>query len=132
MVFGESIDSTFWRRLNESIRFGVVERVDSSLARDRDVCPAPNLPTGSHRRGWLGRLLLARARFQVLAMDDMPMLPPPGWNPYSRAAWTELQLQFRPPRDGPSVSTHLRDYATAQELDVALAALQQVRWGRRH
>src|SRR5215831_16259038 len=55
------------------------------------------------------------------------LMPPPGWNPYSRAAWTELQLQFRPPRDGPSVGTRLRHYATAEEIDVALAALQQVR-----
>src|SRR5262249_33119015 len=46
---------------------------------------------------------------------------------YSRAAWTELQLQFRPPRDGPSVGTRLRHYAMAEEIDVALAALQQVR-----
>src|SRR5215831_3738412 len=53
------------------------------------------------------------------------LMPPPGWNPYSRAAWTELQLQFRPPRDGPSVGTRLRHYATAEEIDVALAALQQ-------
>jgi hypothetical protein len=29
-------------------------------------------------------------------------------NPYSRAEWTELLLQFRPPRDGPAVSSRLR------------------------
>src|SRR5262249_47564672 len=49
-------------------------------------------------------------------------------NPYSRAEWTELQLQFRPPRDGPAVSTRLRDYATAEEIGVVLvAALQPLR-----
>jgi hypothetical protein len=48
---------------------------------------------------------------------DMP-------NPYSRAECTELQLQFRPPRDGPTVSTRLRDYATAEEIAVVVAALQ--------
>jgi hypothetical protein len=51
----------------------------------------------------------------------------PNWNPYSRADWTELQQRFRPPPDGPSVSTRLRDYATAEEIDTVVAALQQVR-----
>jgi hypothetical protein len=50
---------------------------------------------------------------------------PSNWNPYSRADWTEFQLRFRPPRDGPSVSIRLRDYATAEEIDVVVAALQQ-------
>jgi hypothetical protein len=36
-------------------------------------------------------------------------------------------LQFRPPRDGPAVSTLLRDYATAEEIGVVVAALQQLR-----
>jgi hypothetical protein len=48
-------------------------------------------------------------------------------NPYSRAEWTELQLQFRPPRDGPVVSTRLRDYVTAEEIGVVVAALQLLR-----
>jgi hypothetical protein len=48
-------------------------------------------------------------------------------NPYSRADWTELQQQFRPPPDGPSVSTRLRDYATAEEIGVVVAALQLLR-----
>jgi len=48
-------------------------------------------------------------------------------NPYSRADWTEFQLRFRPPRDGPSVSTRLRDYATAEEIGVVVAALQLLR-----
>jgi hypothetical protein len=42
------------------------------------------------------------------------------WNPCSRAQWTELQLQFRPPRDGPTVSTRLRDYASFEEIDVVV------------
>src|SRR5262249_53933406 len=46
---------------------------------------------------------------------------------YSRVEWTELQQQFRPPRDGPSVSTRLRDYASREEIDVVVAALQQLR-----
>jgi len=48
-------------------------------------------------------------------------------NPYSRADWTELQQQFRPPPDGPSVSTRLRDYATAEEIGLVVAALQVLR-----
>jgi hypothetical protein len=48
-------------------------------------------------------------------------------NLYSRAQWTELQLQFRLPRDGPVVSTRLRDYASAEEIDIAITALQQLR-----
>ena len=48
-------------------------------------------------------------------------------NPYSRADWTEFQLRFRPPRDGPSVSTRLRDYATAEEIGGGVAALQLLR-----
>jgi len=48
-------------------------------------------------------------------------------NPYSRAEWTELQQRFRPPRDGPSISTRLRDYASSEEIDVVVAALQQLR-----
>jgi len=39
----------------------------------------------------------------------------------------ELQLQFRPPRDGPAVSTRLRDYATSEEIGVVFAALQLLR-----
>jgi hypothetical protein len=38
-------------------------------------------------------------------------------NPYSRAQWAELRLQFRPPRDGPNVSIRLRDYVTAEEIN---------------
>ena len=46
-------------------------------------------------------------------MDALvPLMPPPGWNPYSRKCWTKLQLRFRPPRDGPAVSIRLHDYAT--------------------
>src|SRR5215813_11965914 len=60
-------------------------------------------------------------------MNDLPMLPPPGWNPYSRVAWTELQLRFRPPRDGPAVSTRLSDYATAEEIELVAATLEQAR-----
>jgi hypothetical protein len=48
-------------------------------------------------------------------------------NLYSRAEWTELQQQFRPPRDGPVVSTRLRDYASAEEISIVVAALQ-LRW----
>jgi hypothetical protein len=48
-------------------------------------------------------------------------------NPYSRAEWAELQLQFRPPRDGPAVSTRLSDYATAEEIGGGVAALQLLR-----
>jgi hypothetical protein len=51
-------------------------------------------------------------------------MPPANFSPYSRADWTELQLQFRPPRDGPSVSIRLRDYASLEEIDVVVAALQ--------
>src|SRR5215472_4356732 len=43
---------------------------------------------------------------------------------YSRADWTELQLRFRPPRDSPSVSTRLRDYANPEEIGAAIAAVQ--------
>jgi hypothetical protein len=53
------------------------------------------------------------------------LLPPPGW-PYSRAAWTEHQQRFRPPRDGLRVSTRLADYATRAEIDAVVAALEQV------
>jgi hypothetical protein len=35
------------------------------------------------------------------------------WNPCSRAQWTE-------PRDGPTVSTRLRDYASFEEIDVVV------------
>lgn len=57
---------------------------------------------------------------------DMPLSPPPDWSPYSRAQWAEGRLQFRPPRDGLSVSTRLSDYATAEEIDVVIAALQPI------
>jgi hypothetical protein len=59
-------------------------------------------------------------------MNDIPLSPPPGWSPYSRKCWTEHQQQFRPPRDGASVSTRLSDYATAEEIDAVITALQQV------
>src|SRR5262245_1339154 len=58
-------------------------------------------------------------------MNDMPLSPPPGWSPYSRAQWAEGRLQFRPPRDGLSISTRLSDYASAEEIDVVIMALQQ-------
>ena len=48
-------------------------------------------------------------------------------NLYSRAEWTELQLQFHPPRDGPVISIRLRDYASREEIDVVVAALEQLR-----
>jgi hypothetical protein len=48
-------------------------------------------------------------------------------NPYSRAEWTELQQRFRLPRDGPSVSTCLRDYASLEEIDAVVAALELLR-----
>jgi hypothetical protein len=48
-------------------------------------------------------------------------------NLYSRAEWTELQLQFRPPRDGPVVSTRLRDYASPEDINTAITALEQLR-----
>ena len=54
-------------------------------------------------------------------------MPPSNRSPYSRADWTELQLQFRPPRDGRPVSIRLRDYASPEEIDVVIAALQ-LRW----
>jgi hypothetical protein len=54
-------------------------------------------------------------------------MPPANFSPYSRANWTELQLQFRPPRDGASISTHLRDYARPEEIDIVVTALQ-LRW----
>jgi hypothetical protein len=54
------------------------------------------------------------------------LLPPPGWSPYSRAAWTEHQQRFRPPHDGPRVSTRLADYATRAEIDIVVVALKQV------
>jgi hypothetical protein len=54
-------------------------------------------------------------------------MPPSNFSPYSRADWTELQLRFRPPRDGPSVSIRLRDYASPEEISVVVAALQ-LRW----
>ena len=53
--------------------------------------------------------------------------PPANFSPYSRADWTELQLQFRPPRNGPSISFCLRDYASPEEISVVVAALQ-LRW----
>jgi len=55
------------------------------------------------------------------------MLPPPGWNPYSRAQWAEGRLQFRPPPDGATVSTRLSDYATAEEIELVTAVLEQAR-----
>jgi hypothetical protein len=54
-------------------------------------------------------------------------MPPSNWSAYSRADWTELQLRFRPPRDGPSVSIRLRDYASLEEISVVVAAVQ-LRW----
>ena len=54
-------------------------------------------------------------------------IPPANWSPYSRADWTALQRRFRPPRDGPAVSILLRDYASPEEIDVVIAALQ-LRW----
>ena len=57
---------------------------------------------------------------------NVPLRPPPGWSFYSRAAWTELQLQFRLPRE-PVISTRLRDYASREEIDAVIAAVQQVR-----
>src|SRR5262249_28403690 len=60
-------------------------------------------------------------------MDPLMLLvPPPRWNPYSRKCGTELQLRFPPPRDGPAVSTRLRDYATPKEANTVIA-LQQAR-----
>jgi len=46
------------------------------------------------------------------------------FSPYSRAQWAELRLRFRPPRDGPNVSIRPRDYATAEEINSVIAALQ--------
>jgi len=63
----------------------------------------------------------------MLPFTDSALAPPPkgyGWNPYSRADWTELKMQFHPPRDGASVSIRLRDYASPEEIDVVIAALQ--------
>jgi hypothetical protein len=57
---------------------------------------------------------------------NVPLRPPPGWSFYSRAAWTELQLQFRLPRE-PVISTRLRDYASQEEIDTVIAAVQQIR-----
>ena len=54
-------------------------------------------------------------------------MPPSNRSRYSRADWTELQLQFRPPRDGVSVSIRLRDYANPEEINGVIAALQ-LRW----
>ena len=54
-------------------------------------------------------------------------MPPANFSPYSRAGWTKVQLRFRPPRDGASVSIRLRDYATPEEISVVIAALQ-LRW----
>ena len=54
-------------------------------------------------------------------------MSPSNLSPYLRADWTELQPQFRPPRDGPSVSIRLRDYAAPEEIRVVIAALQ-LRW----
>ena len=51
----------------------------------------------------------------------------PNCNPYSRAQWTELQLRFRPPPDGPSVSIRLRDYDSLEEINIVVAALQLLR-----
>jgi len=47
-------------------------------------------------------------------------MPPSNLSPYLRADWTELQPQFRPPRDGPSVSIRLRDYAAPEEISVVI------------
>src|SRR6516164_1903919 len=55
----------------------------------------------------------------------LPEMPPS--NRSLRADWTEPQLRFRPPRDGPSVSIRLRDYASLEEISVVVAALQ-LRW----
>ena len=55
----------------------------------------------------------------------LPEMPPS--NRSLRADWTEPQLRFRPPRDGPSVSIRLHDYASPEEIDVVIAALQ-LRW----
>jgi len=46
-------------------------------------------------------------------MDTWNALELRKWNPYSRADWAESRRWFRPPRDGPSVSTRLRDYAAS-------------------
>ena len=67
-----------------------------------------------------GRRLRLSGRAGVECTMDIAL----NCNPYSRAQWTELQLRFRPPRDGPTVSTCLRDYATAEEIGVVVAALQ--------
>jgi hypothetical protein len=56
----------------------------------------------------------------------IPLVPPPSWSFYSRAAWTELQLQFRLPRE-PVISTRLRDYASQEEIATIITAVQQVR-----
>ena len=48
-------------------------------------------------------------------------MPPSNRGPYSRADWTKLQLRFRPPRDDPSVSIRLRDYASPEEIDDVVA-----------
>jgi hypothetical protein len=58
------------------------------------------------------------------AMLSFMEMPPANFSPYSRANWTELQLQFRPPRDGACVSTRLREYASPEEISVVVAALQ--------
>jgi len=66
----------------------------------------------------------------MLPFTDSALAPPPkgySWNPYSRADWTELQLQFHPPRDGACVSIRLRDYAIPEQIDVVVAALQLLR-----
>jgi len=52
-------------------------------------------------------------------------MPPANRSPYSRTA--KSGQQFRPPRDGASVSIRLRDYATPEEISVVIAALQ-LRW----
>ena len=57
-------------------------------------------------------------------MFPLPEMPSANFSPYSRAQWTALQLKFRPPRDGPDVSIRLRDYATAEEINSVIAALQ--------
>ena len=60
-------------------------------------------------------------------MFPLMEMRPANFSPYSRAQWTELQLRFRPSRDGASVSTRLRDYASPEEISVVVAALQ-LRW----
>ena len=46
---------------------------------------------------------------------------------YSRKCWTELQLQRSPPGWPPTVSVQLNDYASPEELELVMAALQRKR-----